>query len=209
MNKSEIVNNPDFEEITVLKQADIKDFVKRELLNNSGGWATIGNMYQLFGGLLFFLLLTKSTISLVKTSKPDNFVAIGIGLFISFTLIVIIHELIHAVAYKLVGAKKISFGADIKRFIFHVQVDKQVFNYKQMMFVALAPAVVIFITTAIGAIIFSGSVYYIFATILAVHSLFCLGDLGILCFFQNRPDKDIYTFDDKEKKETYFYAKII
>ena len=134
---------------------------------------------------------------------------LGMGVLFSFTVLIILHELLHAIAYLLVGAKKISFGMNLNKFMFYVQADKQVLNYKQFMFVALAPAVVVAVVSLTGAIFFYGQpLYYFFMVIFGLHGLFCGGDFGLLCFFENRKEDEIYTFDVKSEEKTYFYKKI-
>ena len=134
---------------------------------------------------------------------------LGMGVLFSFTVLIILHELLHAIAYLLVGARKLSIGMNLKKFMFYVQADKKVLNYKQFMFVALTPTVVVAVVSLVGAIFFYGQpLYYFFMVIFGLHGLFCGGDFGLLCFFENRKDDEIYTFDVKNEGKTYFYKKI-
>jgi p-aminobenzoyl-glutamate transporter AbgT len=41
----------------------------------------------------------------------------------------------------------------------------------------------------------------------ATHNLFCGGDFSLLNYLQNNKHQGIVTYDDKEKKETYFYVE--
>jgi hypothetical protein len=123
-------------------------------------------------------------------------------------VLIVIHELIHALAYKFVGATHLSFGMNLKQFVFYVQADKQILNYKQFRLVALAPALVVSSLSIIAMLVFyQHAVFYFFIPIFAFHSVFSGGDFGLLCFFSNRNDKDIVTFDIKAEGKTYFYAK--
>lgn len=40
------------------------------------------------------------------------------------------------------------------------------------------------------------------------HTLFCSGDFGLLTYLETNQEKEIYTYDDKEKGESYFFEKI-
>ena len=133
----------------------------------------------------------------------------GWGILFCISGLIIIHELLHYFAYLLVGARKLSFGMNLKKFMFYVQADKQILNYNRFKVVALAPVVVVgIICIAGGFLFFEQALYYFFLTIFAIHSLFCMGDLGMLCFFENRKEDDIYTFDVKDIGKTYFYKKL-
>lgn len=207
MEYDDIKNSADYKIIETLNHNNIKNFVKRETIN-SKGWGVIGRMYQLFGALLVLLLLSKATTLFIRTSHTQHLIAIGIGLATTFSLLIIIHELLHALAYKAIGTKHIFLNMNIKKFLFYVQADRQIFNYKQIKIVALAPAVVIFVLGTIGVTVFFGQpLYYFFATLIGGHSLFCLGDFGMLSFFENRKENTIFTVTIKSKQETYFYAR--
>ncbi|MFV0391563.1 MAG: DUF3267 domain-containing protein [Paludibacteraceae bacterium] len=207
MDCSEISTNPHFSLIETLEQREIKPFIRRELAGNQG-WGLLGKMYQGAGLLLFGFALIKAFAPFMKTRETVYLESIGWGILFCFTVLIVLHELIHFFAYLSVGAKKLSFGMNLKKFIFYVQADRQVFNYKQFKVVALSPAITVAAISIAGAIIFfEQPLYYFFLTILAFHSLFCMGDLGLLCFFENRPEDEIYTFDLKKEGKTYFYKK--
>ena len=133
----------------------------------------------------------------------------GWGVLFCFTALIVVHELLHFFAYLAVGARRLSFGMNLRQFIFYVQADKQVLDYSRFKVVALAPVVIVAAASIAGAIIwFEQPPYYFFLTILAMHSLFCAGDLAMLCYFENRPDDEIYTFDIKKEGKTYYYRKL-
>ncbi len=48
-----------------------------------------------------------------------------------FTIIIPVHEGIHAIVYKMLGAKNIRFGADVKKMIFYATADKYVTTRKK------------------------------------------------------------------------------
>jgi hypothetical protein len=96
----------------------------------------------------------------------------------------------------------------LRQFMFYVQADKQVLDYNQFKIVALAPVVSVAILSILGMILFYNQpAFYFFIPIFAFHSVFCGGDFGLLCFFANRPESKIYTFDVKQEEKTYFYAQ--
>ena len=202
-----IINNPAFEQIEVIEHSNLKPFLRREIIGNQG-WGLIAKMYQAMGLLLVGFALVKAFAPYLRTRETISLEWMGWGVLFCITALIVIHELLHAIAYLIVGARKLSFGMNLKKFMFYVQADKQVLNYKQFMLVALAPAVVVGVVSLTGAIFYYGQpLYYFFLVIFGLHGLFCGGDFGLLCFFENRKEEEIYTFDVKSEGKTYFYKR--
>ena len=202
-----IINNPAFEQIEVIEHSNLKPFLRREIIGNQG-WGLIAKMYQAMGLLLVGFALVKAFAPYLRTRQTISLEWMGWGVMFCITALIVIHELLHAIAYLIVGARKLSFGMNLKKFMFYVQADKQVLNYKQFMIVALAPAVVVGVLSLAGAIFYyEQPFYYFFLVIFGLHGLFCGGDFGLLCFFENRKEEEIYTFDVKSEGKTYFYKR--
>jgi hypothetical protein len=208
MTHKELISSNEYEQIIALKHSEIKTFIVTEVEKQSI-WARIANMYQITGLLAFVLGLFKAFMPFFTKREGIYLFWLVLGLVFTFTLLIIMHELIHALAYRYVGARNLSFGMNIRKFMFYVQADKQVLNYKQFKIVALAPVVTVAIVSILGMIIFyNHAAFYFFIPIFAFHSVFCGGDFGLLCIFANRSDKEILTFDIKSEEKIYFYAKI-
>ena len=202
-----ILNNPSFEQIEVIEHSNFKPFLRREIAGNQG-WGLIPKMYQGIGLLLVGFALIKAFAPYMTRRDTASLEGLGMGVLFTFTILIVLHEMLHAIAYLSVGARKLSFGMNLKKFLFYVQADRQVLNYKRFMIVALAPAVVVATVSLAGAIYFYGQpLYYFFMILFGLHGLFCGGDFGLLCFFENRKDDEIYTFDIKKEGKTYFYKK--
>lgn len=209
MTYKELQNNTDFSEIAVWEHKNLKEMLIKEITDNPG-WSRVANMYQIAGVLAFVLGGFKAFMPFFVHREAQFLIWLGYGLIFTFTLLIGIHELIHAAAYRWVGANNLSFGCELKKFLFYVLADKQVLNYEQFKKVALAPAVVVAVLSILGmAIFYTQPYFFFFLPIFAFHSLFCAGDFGLLCFFQNRPNQEIVTYDVKEEGITYFYAKEI
>ena len=206
---NDLINDTAYSEILSVNHAEIKSVVLAEIENNLG-WARIANMYQITGVLAFVLGTFKAFMPFFVTREYVFLLWLGIGLLFTFSVLIALHELIHVAAYKLIGAKNLSFGFIWHKFLFFVQSDYEVLNYKQFKFIALAPAVVVGIVSFLGMIIFYNQPpFFFFLPIFAFHSIFCSGDFGLLCFFQNRPELEIVTFDVKSEGKAYFYGKKI
>jgi hypothetical protein len=209
MSYDEIIQNPDYIEIESVKHSDIKAQVIKEFKENRG-WAVIANVYQIIGVLSFIAGASTAFIHFYEDRETVYLLWAGIGLVFTFTLLIVFHELIHAVAFKLIGANNLTFGMVLRKYIFYVEADHELINYSQSKKVALAPVVIIGLISLTGmAVFYIHPVFYFFLSVLSIHSLLCSGDFGILCFFQNRPDMEILTYDRKDEKKTYFYGKMI
>jgi hypothetical protein len=157
--------------------------------------------------LIFGFFFTRSIMLMVK-GNSEAIVGVGIALLFSFTALIIIHELLHALAYLLTGARKISFGFILKKFIFYALADRQVIASRAFHIVALTPFVVIKLICLV-ALLKTGNIqlFYFFLTVMCLHSLFCAGDIAMLAFYNLHRGKEIFNFDNRSEGKTYFYTR--
>ena len=159
---------------------------------------------------MIFILITTVVKAFVLNSRGmgDPLKNIGFAFLFSFTVLVVIHELLHAAAYWLMGSRKLVFGAIWRKFIFYVLANRQVISPASFRIVAFAPLVTVKIISLFLTILFwyHPSAYF-FLTIMCLHSLFCAGDMAMLAFYRLHPDKEIFNFDDTNTKTTYFYFR--
>jgi hypothetical protein len=127
-----------------------------------------------------------------------------LGIIISL-LFIPIHEFIHYLAYKMCGAKSVSFIANFKKFYFVTIADKFVTNLKEFTWIAILP----FATVVVGTLLsfpFLAVQYQLIAIVFVfTHTIFCGGDFALLNYMAS--NKGMVSYDDKEKGETYFYKK--
>jgi len=129
------------------------------------------------------------------------------GLVAGSFLIVPIHELCHGFAFKLLGASKIHFGADMKQMIFYVAADKFIVGRYSFYLIALMPFILINLTGAILLFYFKLPQNLLIISLLFFHNIMCIGDFAMISFFQTRPDKELYTYDDHENKISFVFEK--
>ncbi len=129
------------------------------------------------------------------------------GLIISLTIVIPLHELIHALGYFLLGARKIRFGAVLKHFAFYAAADDFVANRNAFIFLALSPFVIVSLLNVAGFVFVHGYASYTYISVLFFHATMCAGDFAMLSYFEFHRDKELYTFDDVGKKISYFYYK--
>lgn len=167
------------------------------------------NLFSLsyYGFNLLFLVIFATKLVLLFSdpvqSKADIILKACLGITYTFVLLPI-HELIHAVAYKWVGAPKTTFDANWNKFYFMAVADKFVATRREFILVALAPFTVISLFLALGLFLASALTSLTFASALLFHASCCSGDFGLLSYFEHHKDKEVVTYDDAEKKETWF-----
>ncbi len=136
------------------------------------------------------------------------FLNIVLGFIVFPLLLVPIHELTHALMYKLVGAPKIKFGIDLSHYIFYVAADNYAINFKEMFLVAMTPFILISFILIFGAQSLNGPISVSLILTLIAHGTMCVGDFAVLSFFFDNGFKDMITFDIVDEKKAFFYKSV-
>jgi hypothetical protein len=156
-------------------------------------------------GLVSYLFV--QGFNLPTYSLGDRFAHFSYGLALAFALLPL-HEYIHVLAYKSQGAKNTSYDANLKKFYFMALADKFVANKREFEIVTLAPFIIITTILTILLFIVSSSWTMTVASVLLAHTAMCSGDFGLLSYFEFNKEKHVVTYDDIEKKISYFYGRI-
>lgn len=131
-----------------------------------------------------------------------------IAAFVFMVPVIPVHELLHGIAFKLMGAKKLIFGVNWKEMVFYVTVDKFVLDRKQFYFLALTPFAVL--SLALFPLLFSSNPFiaWLGSLFLLIHTMCCIGDFALMAYFSKGKGVEIYTYDDVSTKISYFFRKI-
>jgi glucan phosphoethanolaminetransferase (alkaline phosphatase superfamily) len=97
---------------------------------------------------------------------------------------------------------------DLKQYMFYVTAHKYVATPRQFRIVALVPIFIISLGLILSIILLPGLWKWSLSLFLFVHATMCAGDIALLNLYWVNKDKKIYTWDDAEKKEAYFYEKL-
>lgn len=188
-----------------VKHDDVKEFAKNKLAEK-GVFKSVYVTSLMVTGFLFAAAVGYGISILIFSGETALIIQVIPGLLFSFTILIILHELIHAFGYKLSGAKSVYFGAIPSKFVFYAGSDQEVLNGHQYRFIAILPFATISTICLIALI--GWPEYFVFTlTILFVHTAFCGGDFAMLNFIQKYNLSEIQTYDHREKRETYFYLK--
>src|SRR5699024_1558974 len=121
----------------------------------------------------------------------------------TFRTLLILHELLYAVAYKIKGANNLYFGAQLSKFLFYAASDQERFTGEQFKFIALFPFVSVAVLAGFSLIIFPQYFQFIF-TVLFIHQMFCGADFAVVSFLRKQGLTNVLTFDSREEETTYF-----
>lgn len=206
LSPEDLKNENEFELLTEVSHQELREFVVSQIQEEKH-LIRIYSIYQVVMIALFIFLITRSIVFANK-GNFDELTGIGLSVLFSFSVLIVIHELLHALAYWISGARNISFGFILKKFIFYALADRQVIQSKTFHFVALTPFVVVKLICIIAAISLSNEkLIYFFLSMMCLHSLFCAGDVAMLAFYKIHQDKEIFNFDNKSEGKTYFYIR--
>lgn len=204
----EELRNPEkYELIAQLSHSQIKEFVIDQLTTKSR-MITAYMIYQIIMIMIGMFFFTRSIVLAFQGSPIQLYYSLA-ALVFSLSVLVIVHELLHGTALKLAGAKRVTYGGYLKKFIFYAEADQFVINRRQFAFIALTPLFAVKLITLIGIIfLFSHPVFYFLIFVMSAHSLFCAGDIGLLSVFYKFKNSEVFTFDVKAEKTSYFYRRI-
>ena len=187
-----------------LDHKELIPFIK-EYLNRRGITA-----FVYYGINLAFLLIA---IVMIIWNVEQKVISIGDSIFHFFLgfsialLLVGIHEYIHVLAYRMMGAKETSLDMNLKKFYFLALADKFVANRREFVFIALAPFTIISVVFAVLAAVLPFGWSMTMVGVLFAHTAMCSGDFGLLGYFEAHIGKEVVTYDDVENKVSYFYSK--
>lgn len=208
LTPEDLKNESEFELLTEVSHQNLRDFIVEQITKEKT-IIRIYSVYQVFMIVVFGYLFVDGVIKSFK-GNHEILITIGWSLLFSLSALIVIHELLHALAYLATGARKISFGVILKKFIFYAMADHQVIAPRAFHLVALTPFVIVKLICLVGILQFyNNQLMYFFLSVMCLHSLFCAGDIAMLAFYRIHKGKEIYNFDNRSEGKTYFYARKI
>ena len=130
------------------------------------------------------------------------------GILTGTILIIPVHELIHGLVYRLLGAKKIQFGADMQQFIFFVTADRFPVSANQLFLLALSPFLVINSITILLLLFWMPNLLLFAALFLLSHNIMCIGDFAVVNYVMQEKGR-VYNFDVISERKSYFYKVLL
>lgn len=206
LNYTELENNSRYRKILDISHEDLIIFVSEHIRPDNLPMQLfyLSNLPVL--GYIFYKLY------IILFVHPLNwFYLISVVLlsFFLFAIVVIpLHELLHAVAFKILGAKKVSIHAQWNKMLFYAIADKFVMNSKEFIFLALTPFVVLNLSLLYSILYFQGELKVMAVVFLFFHLTGCIGDFALLGYLYKNRHQKILNYDDKELEKSYFYEVV-
>ncbi len=206
LSSSDLDNNPRYRKIFEISHEELIGFVSDNIRPDNLPM----RLFYLFNfPVLAYILYKLYFIIFVSPLNWFQLIAIVLLSFVLFAIIVIpIHELLHALAFKLLGAKKISIHAQWDRMLFYAIADKFVLNSKEFVFLALTPFVIINLALIFGIVLLHGELKVVSVVFLFFHLTGCIGDFALLGYLHKNRQSTILNYDDKDLQMSYFYEEV-
>lgn len=207
LTSEDLQNESKFELLTEVSNQNLRQFVVEQITKEKT-IIRIYSVYQVMAMMVFGYLFADGVVKFFN-GNHELLVTISWSLLFSLSALIVIHELLHALAYLATGARKIFVGVILKKFIFYAMADRQVIAPRSFHIVALTPFVIVKLICLVGIFQFyDDQLMYFFLSVMCLHSLFCAGDIALLAFYKIHNGKEIYNFDNRSEGKTYFYARI-
>jgi hypothetical protein len=187
-----------------MNHLELIPFVKKFLHKRT--WASSVYYTSVFLSFFFLLFFCVTNYRSGNDSFGKILIQISLGVLLFFALVPI-HEWIHLLAYKLVGAKKTSFNINLKKFYALAVADQFVVDKREFKIVAFAPFLIISVTLIVVSYLTGEWWKPAIFTMLLTHSLGCSGDFGLLSYFEFNKHMTIVTYDDLKENVSFFYGK--
>jgi hypothetical protein len=130
-----------------------------------------------------------------------------LGVFFFIIILLPLHEIIHALFYKIAGAKKVSLHAQLKRLVLYAIADRFVASMGEFMLMTMAPFLIINSILIILICLVPPNMMWVLFGALLIHTGGCYGDFGLVSYlWQKRKFKPV-TYDDVLESKTFFYVK--
>jgi len=197
--------NPGYKKVMELEFSEMIPFV----LSNIRKRGIIPLFYMMINvAFLIFILIYAIWSFRVGQLSPGRIILQFLaGIVAGSILLIAPHELLHGLAYRVLGARKIRFGVDLQQFIFYVTADRFPISRRELVFLAVTPFVVLNILIIVATAIWATPLTLLFTTLLLSHNLMCIGDFAMISYAYSLKG-ELYTFDDIEKKRSYFFERI-
>jgi hypothetical protein len=156
--------------------------------------------------LFFIILYAIWNVRLGSLSAGKIFWQIVAGVLAGSILVIPPHEILHGLAYRLLGVRKVKFGMDLQQFIFYVTADRFPISKKELAVLAMTPFVLINLGLIALTVTWVSQFTLFFASLLLCHNIMCIGDFAIISYAFSQKG-ELYTYDDTENKKSYFFKR--
>lgn len=142
----------------------------------------------------------------VPSSGQEMLTGLAAGLLLLPIILIPVHEGAHLIPFRIAGARDIRFGADLRQGIVYVTAHRFVAGKKLFSIVALTPFISVTVALLVFILLSPPWWKWVLSMTLLIHTSMCAGDTALLGFMNSFRDRRVFTWDDADRKEAYFYA---
>lgn len=124
-----------------------------------------------------------------------------------FVIILPLHELLHAAAYRLVGARDVRWDYSLRMAAVWVIAHRFVATTRPFVVVALAPFVVLNAALIAGAMVFPRLAVFLLSLMLW-HLHGAIGDWSLINFIWLHRRRGFWTYDNAVTGKSYFFGRV-
>lgn len=203
--KIEQLNEQGYQLEDVLEHEDLVPFIQDifknpNLVTRFFLWLNIALLAWLIGWAVYEMIAERQSFGWVLGQ-----LSFGVLLILP---IIPFHEWLHGMAYKWLGAEKVTYTANFKKFYFTAQAHHFVVGERGFYRLAFTPFVVITSLVIILMFLLPAQYLLLLISFLLMHTTACGGDFALAAYFYARKDTGLITFDDVLAKKTYFYTPV-
>ncbi|HEX8254769.1 MAG TPA: DUF3267 domain-containing protein [Thermoanaerobaculia bacterium] len=195
------LSTPDYTLTGALTHATISEFVVEYFLRRTS-WLTRAHHAM----SLVTLVAAIGMAVVQERGVGRTFFDFALAVITLFVLILPLHELLHALAYRLAGARDIRWDYSPRMLAVWVIAHRFVVATRAFVFVALAPFVFLNALLVAGAMLFPAyAVVLLFVLLVHLHG--CAGDWSLLNFVWLHRERGFSTYNDAEAGRSYFFGR--
>jgi hypothetical protein len=194
------LESPAFERLVLLRHPDLVDFAAEYF------WRRPSWLIRAHHAVSISVLIALIVVAFRSWRGFTPFMLqLSVACVLFIALLLPLHEVLHAFAYRIVGARDLRWNWSRRGFAVFVLAHRDVVAARPFVFVALTPFVVINAALIAGALVVPRYAVA-WLVLLLFHTAGTSGDFALLNFLLGHRGRAVYTFDDAETQETGFYA---
>lgn len=127
------------------------------------------------------------------------------GIAFTFTIGLVLHEMLHLLVYKLMGAKETKLITLWDQGAVVAVANHFVVSNREFYWLAFTPFAVLTAAGLAGLFWANGWILYAISFFIIFHATACIGDFSLAGFMYKHRKEGVYTFDDADEQKSYFY----
>lgn len=196
----ELQDSGKYQKIQDLDHNEMVPFLLKNLKNRNPINAVFKHGTMLLIALILFVWIG-------RWDTTSFFLGLGAGLLFTFTVGVVLHETLHLLVYKVLGAKKTRLKPLWDQGAVAAVADHFVVSEKEFYWLAFTPFVVLTTAGLVALFTTSGWIFYGVSVFLVMHATACIGDFSLAGYMYEHRKEEIYTFDDVKNDRSFFYKR--